>query len=88
MVDINDPNQKPDIKYPTLWSYTVIFETKTDVNTIIKDIISDGRQMRLEFSKFSKDKKYESYNLQVLVKNERERLELFSALKKVAKFVL
>jgi len=83
--DLN--NKKPKIDYPTHWEYKVIFDASDEAEAKVKDIVKD-REFMLVFSKFSKDKKYASYDLAVLVLSEEERLEIFSALKHEAKYVL
>ena len=83
--DLN--NKKPKIDYPTHWEYKVIFNASDVAEAKVKDIVKD-REFKLVFSKFSKDKKYASYDLTVLVLSEEERLEIFSALKHEAKYVL
>lgn len=83
--DLN--NKKPKIDYPTHWEYKVIFDASDDAEAKVKDIVKD-REFKLVFSKYSKDKKYASYDLAVLVLSEEERLEMFSALKHEAKYVL
>ena len=83
--DLN--NKKAKIDYPTHWEYKVIFDASDEVEAKVKDIVKD-REFKLVFSKFSKDKKYASYDLAVLVLSEEERLEIFSALKHEAKYVL
>ena len=83
--DLN--NKKPKIDYPTHWEYKVIFDASNEAEAKVKDIVKD-REFKLVFSKFSKDKKYASYDLAVLVLSEEERLEIFSALKHEAKYVL
>ncbi|MGF7404617.1 HP0495 family protein [Campylobacter concisus] len=83
--DLN--NKKPKIDYPTHWEYKVIFDASDEAEAKVKDIVKD-REFKLVFSKFSKDKKYASYDLAVLVLSEEERLEIFSALKHEAKYVL
>ncbi len=83
--DLN--NKKAKIDYPTHWEYKVIFDASDEAEAKVKDIVKD-REFKLVFSKFSKDKKYASYDLTVLVLSEEERLEIFSALKHEAKYVL
>ena len=83
--DLN--NKKPKIDYPTHWEYKVIFDASDEAEAKVKDIVKD-REFKLVFSKFSQDKKYASYDLAVLVLSEEERLEIFSALKHEAKYVL
>ena len=69
------------------WEYKIIFDADVNVEEKVKEIVKD-REFKLVFSKFSKDKKYASYDLAVLVLSEEERLEIFSALKHEAKYVL
>ena len=83
--DLN--NKKAKIDYPTHWEYKVIFDASDEAEAKVKDIVKD-REFKLVFSKFSNDKKYASYDLTVLVLSEEERLEIFSALKHEAKYVL
>ena len=83
--DLN--NKKAKIDYPTHWEYKVIFDASNEAEAKVKDIVKD-REFKLVFSKFSKDKNYASYDLAVLVLSEEERLEIFSALKHEAKYVL
>ncbi|MDL0089026.1 HP0495 family protein [Campylobacter gastrosuis] len=88
MVNILDfDTQKPKIQYPLFWQYKVIFDINIDVKDVVKEILGD-REHKISFSKFSKDKKYQSYEISVFVLDERERLEIFSALKHVSKYVL
>ena len=83
--DLN--NKKAKIDYPTHWEYKVIFDAGVNAEEKVKEIVKD-REFKLVFSKFSKDEKYASYDLAVLVLSEEERLEIFSALKHEAKYVL
>ena len=86
-MNICDLNKEPKIDYPNFWEYKVIFQKDEDAQKIISDIVKEC-EYKLAFSKFSKDEKYASYNLSVLVNSDKERLELFSALKDVSKYVL
>lgn len=86
-MNICDLNKEPKIEYPNFWEYKVIFQKDEEAQKIISDIVKE-REHKLVFSKFSKDEKYASYNLSVLVNSDKERLELFSALKDVSKYVL
>lgn len=87
MANICDLNKKPAIEYPNFWEYKLILDADTSAKDIAQEIVGN-RKYKLEFSKFSSDKKYASHNLSVLVNSENERLELFEALKKRAKYVL
>nr|WP_229204417.1 DUF493 domain-containing protein [Campylobacter anatolicus] len=83
--DIN--GQKPEIRYPTFWEYKLIMNATDDAIEQIKKIIGT-RDSKAVFSKFSKDKRYASYDVSVFVLSDQERLELFSAFKRISKFVL
>lgn len=88
MAQICDINgKKPDIAYPTFWEYKVIFDSSSDEKSIIKECIGE-RNHKITPSKNSKNGKFKSFNLSVLVSSDSERLELFSLLKKHSKFVL
>lgn len=75
-MNICDLNKEPKIDYPNFWEYKVIFQKDEEAQKIISDIVKE-REYKLVFSKFSKDEKYASYNLSVLVNSDKERLELF-----------
>ena len=83
--EIND--KKPQITYPAFWEYKVIFDSFADENSIIKECVGD-KNHKLTPSNSSKNGKFKSFNLVVLVSSEHERLELFSLLKSRSKFVL
>ena len=88
MAQICDLNgKKPDIVYPTFWEYKVIFDSNGDEKSIIKECVGE-RNHKITPSNSSKNGKFKSFNLSVLVNNDSERLELFSLLKKHSKFVL
>ena len=58
----------------------------SDEKSIIKECVGD-REYKLQSSHTSKNAKFKSFNLSVLVNNNTERLELFTLLKKHSKFV-
>ncbi len=79
--------KKPEIIYPTFWEYKIIFDSSSDEKSIIKECVGD-RKHKLKISHTSKNGKFKSFNLSVLVNSDTERLELFTLLKKYSKFVL
>lgn len=87
MASICDLTKKPTIEYPNFWQYKLILDASANAKDIVQKVVG-VREHKLEFSKFSSDKKYASHNLAVLVTSDSERLELFEALKKHAKYVL
>nr|WP_211437428.1 DUF493 domain-containing protein [Campylobacter sp. RM16190] len=87
VANICELNKEPKIEYPNFWEYKVIFEKDQNAHKIVLDIVGD-REHKLVVSKSSKEGKYTSYNLSVIVNSNEERLELFSALRHVSKYVL
>lgn len=85
MATICEFNKTPSIEYPLFWSYRVIGDT--DIKDDIKKAVGNKKH-KINFSKFSSGGKYMSFEVSVFVKDEKERLEIFKALKGIAKFVL
>lgn len=75
------------INYPTIWEYKIFLDKNCDEKSLIKEILND-RKYELNFSKNSSNSKFKSFNLNVEVFSNEERLELFSLLKHRCKFVL
>lgn len=74
----------PDIKYPCDWEYKVILDENINANDYIKDILKCDFKIKLSKT----TPKYKSYNISINVKNQEERLEIFTLLKKSCKYVL
>lgn len=87
MPSVCDFDKKPDIKYPIFWEYKIILDKNDDEKELVKNLIGT-KEHTLNFSKNSGNGKFKSFNLAVLVYSDEERLELFSLLKRYAKFVL
>ncbi|WP_298945710.1 DUF493 family protein [uncultured Campylobacter sp.] len=82
-----DLNKEPEIIYPNFWEYKIIVLDSDNAEAIVQGVVGE-RQHRVTPSKSSKESKYKSYNLSVLVNSNQERLEIFSALRRVCKYVL
>lgn len=82
-----DLNKEPEIIYPNFWEYKIIVLDSENAQAIVQGVVGE-RQHKITPSKSSKEGKYKSYNLSVLVNSNQERLEIFSALKRVCKYVL
>ena len=82
-----DLNKEPEIIYPNFWEYKIIVLDSENAEEIAQGIVGE-RQYKITPSKSSKEGKYKSYNLSVLVNSNQERLEIFSALRRVCKYVL
>ena len=70
-----------NIKYPIYWEYKVIGEDETKLRTTIKRILVN-EDIKIEISKKSKNKKYISLNLKVLILSEENKISIFNNLKK------
>ena len=82
-----DLNKEPEIIYPNFWEYKIIVLDSDNAEAIVQSVVGE-RQHKITPSKSSKESKYKSYNLSVLVNSNEERLEIFSALRRVCKYVL
>ena len=82
-----DLNKEPEISYPNFWEYKIIVLENENAEAIAQGVVGE-RQHKIAPSKSSKESKYKSYNLSVLVNSNEERLEIFSALRRVCKYVL
>lgn len=87
MVNLNELKQKPIINYPSFWEYKIILEQDENAAAIVKKILLQ-REFKLSESNNSKNGKYKSYLLKILVDSESDRLAIFELLKKHSKFVL
>lgn len=88
MANICELNRTPDIKYPTFWEYKLVFGKDDDATEMIKKILVDTQEYKIDFSRQSKNGNYQSYNVSVFVKDEKQRLDLFAKFKEIAKYVL
>lgn len=84
-----DSTKELKLDYPCTWQYKAILEAQHNINVIIKEIL-DERDHNIRKSKNSKQGKYESYTLSVLVHSDDDRKIIFETLKqhKSIKFVL
>ena len=89
MVEKVDNSQELKLNYPCHWEYKTIVETHICIKTVTKEILHQ-RDHSIKASKNSKEGKYASYTLRVLVHNDDDRKMLFECLKKEPsiKFVL
>ncbi len=69
-------SKKPTIIYPCLWDYRVIMTTK-DESTLKELLETYQRPFKLEFKNTSKNAKFYSFNVSMVVSNEAERNEIF-----------
>jgi putative lipoic acid-binding regulatory protein len=74
-------NKKLELEYPCHWEYKVIINIESCIETIVKNVIKD-KEFVFRKSHASKNNKYQTYNVKLLVHNEEERTEIFYLLKK------
>ncbi|GAA8129739.1 DUF493 family protein [Helicobacter pylori] len=68
--------KKPTIIYPCLWDYRVIMTTKDE--SVLKELLETyQRPFKLELKNTSKNAKFYSFNVSIIVLNEAERNEIF-----------
>lgn len=71
---------KLELDYPCEWRYKIVGEEKEAMITAVCEIISE-KEHKIADSNRSKNGKYTSLNLDLLVHNEEERNFIFQALK-------
>ena len=73
------PDRRPEIDYPTLWSYQVIGSDEMLVRSAVAELLVQ-RQHSLRLTKTSRTGKYCSLLLELVVLDEADRLSIFRAL--------
>ncbi|MCQ2695678.1 DUF493 family protein [Helicobacter pylori] len=68
--------EKPTIIYPCLWDYRVIMTTN-DTSALKELLETYQRPFKLEFKNTSKNARFYSFNVSIIVFNEAERNEIF-----------
>ncbi len=76
----NDALPKLELTYPCAWRYKLVGEGDTLIFTAVCDVISE-KEHTLIPSNVSKNGRYLSMNLDLLVMNEDERTFIYEALK-------
>ena len=68
--------EKPQIQYPCTWNYRIIGESKERLLEIAFDIIDTDFNYTPQMQ--SKNGKYHSINIEVMVQSEEHRNDIFS----------
>ncbi|MCI7447023.1 DUF493 family protein [Campylobacter sp.] len=76
---------KPKIDYPLIWEYTIFVPLDRDEKELIASTIGICEH---KLAASNKNAKYKSFKLNLLVRSENERLEIFAKLKATCAFVL
>ncbi len=77
---INDNKEKLKLKYPCSWCYKIIGKDEKSIQEAVKKILLQ-KPHSLRKSNKSKNSKYISINLELLIDNEDERIFIYNALK-------
>lgn len=76
---------KPKIDYPLIWEYTIFMPLDRDEKELIASTLGICEH---KLTASNKNAKYKSFKLNLLVRSENERLEIFAKLKAACAFVL
>ena len=76
---------KPKIDYPLIWEYTIFVPLDRDEKELIASTLGICEH---KLTASNKNAKYISLKLNLLVRSENERLEIFAKLKAACAFVL
>ena len=76
---------KPKIDYPLIWEYTIFVPLDRDEKELIASTLGICEH---KLTASNKNTKYKSFKLNLLVRSENERLEIFAKLKAACAFVL
>jgi len=69
------------LEYPCNWEYKLITDSSDDLKDSIKELLGK-RNYKLVFSKKSKNGKYDSYILSLVVHSDEDRKSIYESLKK------
>lgn len=78
---INGKEEELEIEYPCNWSYKIITDDFDNVEEIVLNVVG-ARSYSLNYSHTSKNGRYKSYNCELLVHHDDDRLTLFDLFKK------
>ena len=76
---------KPKSDYPLIWEYTIFVPLDRDEKELIANTLGICEH---KLTASNKNTKYKSFKLNLLVRSENERLEIFAKLKATCAFVL
>lgn len=81
LIVIDLSKEKLELTYPCAWDYRVIGADEAKIKSAILEIILE-KPHKLNISNQSKTGKYKSFNLELIVSNEDERLIIYDSLRK------
>ena len=77
---MNLDGKKLELEYPCEWCYKIVIDKNSDAKKISKEVLED-KEHNISESKTSKKGKFKSYNIDLTVKDEKERLNLYNKFK-------
>lgn len=77
MIDLNQ--HKLELDYPCNWTYKLVIRHEQDIVKIVKEVL-DQREHGIKPSKTSKEGKFKSYSLDLIVEDEEDRKSLYQLL--------
>jgi len=75
---MNENLQKPTINYPCEWEYRIICEDYELIKKLVFETIS--HEYRLKMGHISRNKRFVSVHLYVIVQNQKERDNIFATI--------
>ena len=77
---LNLNGKKLELEYPCKWCYKIVINKNDNAKKISKEVLAD-KNHNISESKTSKKGKFKSYNIDLTVKDEKERLNLYNKFK-------
>jgi putative lipoic acid-binding regulatory protein len=80
MIDLD--KHKLELNYPCNWTYKLVIRHDQDIKIIVKEVLDelDKREHGIQASKTSKEGKFKSYSLDLIVEDEDDRKALYKLL--------
>ncbi len=78
MISLDD--KKLELTYPCQWNYKVIIESHVEISAVTASVLGE-RDHTVRKSNNSKNGKYKSHNVSLLVHNDDDRHEIFQQFK-------
>jgi len=79
-VIINGREEQLTLTYPCNWSYRVITHMPDAIHSIVTEVVRD-RSYKCTFSNISKNGTYHSFEVEILVHHDEDRVALFELFK-------
>ncbi len=77
---ISQETKKLELTYPVTWNYKVIIESHHEISAVTASVLGE-REHTIRKSNNSKNGKYKSHNVSLLVHNDDDRSEIFKQFK-------